>query len=149
MWIVIWNWVNSRFFDHLIKFYLVFFFSSLFYSFCFYSSDDGRTIPAGVDIRLYLGMLMRNPKYYTNPDTFDPERFASSEVNQFTFIPFSAGKRDCIGKKFAMFSMKTVLSRVLQCYELIEMGEEPIIQNELVLKSVNGFQMALKHRVAV
>ncbi|XP_055325682.1 cytochrome P450 4d2-like [Sitodiplosis mosellana] len=108
--------------------------------------DDGRIIPAGVDVRLYLGMMMRNPKYFTNPDAFCPERFASTNFNHFTYAPFSAGKRDCIGKKFAMFSMKTVLARVLQQYELVEMGEDPIIQNGLVSRSVNGFQMAFKLR---
>lgn len=112
----------------------------------FFSKDDGRIIPAGVDIRLYLGLMMRSPKYYNNPDTFDPERFASNDTNQFTYTPFSTGKRDCVGKKFAMLSMKTVLTRVLQHYEVIEMGDKPIIQNELTCRSMNGFQMAFKQR---
>lgn len=89
---------------------------------------------------------MRNPKYFSNPNSFEPERFAAGKMNQFTYIPFSTGRRDCVGKKFAMFSMKTILTRVLQNYEMIEMGEEPIVQNELIARSINGFQMALKHR---
>lgn len=90
--------------------------------------------------------MMRSPKYFKDPDTFDPERFASNAMNQFTYAPFSTGKRDCVGKKFAMFSIKTILTRVLQHYELIEMGDEPIIQNEVIARSINGFQMAMKAR---
>lgn len=97
-------------------------------------------------MRLYLGLMMKNEKYFKNPLHFDPERFASQEINQYVYVPFSAGKRDCIGKKFASFSTKTVLCRIIQSYELIEMGDEPIIQSELLARSLNGFQMALKLR---
>lgn len=109
-------------------------------------SGDGRIIPAGVEIRLYFGETMKNPKYFENPLDFNPERFAFEETNPFTYSPFSAGKRDCIGRKYAIFSMKSALIRVLQRYELLAMGKDPIIQNEIASRSINGFQMALKFR---
>lgn len=111
-----------------------------------YLLDDGRIIPAGVEIRLHFDVTMKNVKYFKNPTEFSPERFAFGESHPFTYSPFSAGKRDCIGRKYAIICMKIALVRVLQHYELIAMGEEPIIQNEIVSRPVNGFQMALKLR---
>lgn len=132
---MIYNWVRYSFKIHTPNNWPEFLFS-----------EDGRTLPAGVDVRLYLGLMMRSAKYFKNPNTFVPERFTSDEACQYVYAPFSAGKRDCIAKKFAMFSIKTVLCRILQRFELIEMGDEPIIQNELISRSINGFQMALKIR---
>lgn len=111
-------------------------------------SDDGRIIPAGVNILLNYDMMMMNEKYFPNPRIFNPDRFALDHPHQgqFAYFPFSVGKRDCIGKKFAILSIKTALCRVLQSYELIGMGDEPIIYNEITARSMNGFQMALKPR---
>lgn len=44
--------------------------------------------------------LHRSPKYYANPDKFDPSHFDLDEVKKrhpFAYIPFSAGSRNCIG----------------------------------------------------
>lgn len=90
--------------------------------------------------------MMRSPKYFENPNAFDPERFASEMAHPFAHIPFCAGIRDCIGKRYALCSNKTILTRLLQSYEFLEMGEEPIIQNEIMSRSINGFHVALKYR---
>lgn len=67
-------------------------------------------------------------------------------MNRYVYAPFSTGKRDCIAKKFAMFSIKMVVCRILQCFEVVEMGDDPITQNEVITRSINGFQMAIKMR---
>lgn len=59
------------------------------------------TIPAGETITLCLAGLHMNPKVYPNPQKFDPDRFsAENMLNQdsYTYIPFSGGPRNCIGK---------------------------------------------------
>lgn len=44
----------------------------------------------------------RDPKIWSNPEQFIPERFdvetSSEKSNPFSYIPFSAGSRNCIGK---------------------------------------------------
>lgn len=118
--------------------------------FVFFLLDDGRIIPAGINLHVNLDVSMRNPKYFKNPSTFDPERFAAgtdlNDIQSYSYIPFSKGKRDCVGKRFAALSIKTMICRVIQQYELIEMGDEPIIVNEITAQSLNGFQLALKPR---
>lgn len=62
-----------------------------------------------------------NPKYYSDPHAFKPERWLEGEankVNTFLYTPFSAGARNCIGQHFSIIMMKTLLVRLFQKYEL-------------------------------
>ncbi len=63
--------------------------------------------------------IHRNPKYWENPDEFDPERFLKGKKGSETFLymPFSKGSRMCIGINFAMMEIKALLSRLLLSFE--------------------------------
>ena len=56
-----------------------------------------------------------DPKHFDEPEKYKPERFLTEEKRHpFSFIPFSAGARNCIGQKFAMTELKVVLSMLLR-----------------------------------
>ncbi|CAG9787817.1 unnamed protein product [Diatraea saccharalis] len=63
------------------------------------------TIPKGTSIMIPASGLHKDPKYFPNPDKFDPERFAPgkliSSIPQCAFLPFGEGPRICIGMRFA------------------------------------------------
>ena len=64
---------------------------------------DGYTIPAKTNVLLGNFILHRNKEMFPNPDTFDPERFSTSNQEKrhpYSYIPFSAGPRNCIGQKY-------------------------------------------------
>lgn len=113
-------------------------------------TDDGRVIPAGINITLNIDITLNDPKYFKDPSIFDPERFSAENNNEkqnpFTFIPFSAGLRNCIGQKYAILDLKTVITKVLLNFELLPVGDSPIITYELVSKALNGMQLGLKPR---
>ncbi|KAI5754716.1 hypothetical protein M8J77_010902 [Diaphorina citri] len=70
--------------------------------------------------------IHRDPTYYPNPDVFDPERFTPEEVLKRpvgSYIPFSYGPRDCVGKKYALLQMKTVIARILTKYRVLPSKE--------------------------
>lgn len=65
--------------------------------------------------------LMHNPKYYTDPEAFNPERWADAESlsgESYAYIPFSAGRRSCIGKHLAMLEAKVILIYFLKFFKL-------------------------------
>ncbi|CAH1400217.1 unnamed protein product [Nezara viridula] len=103
--------------------------------------DENTIIPAGHHFVVVSFSIHRSKKHWDNPEEFIPERFAPGNViNPFSFIPFSAGPRSCIGQKYAMMEMKTIMSTVVrQCwlepvttsitldYGIILKSAEPII----------------------
>ncbi|CAH1400212.1 unnamed protein product [Nezara viridula] len=79
--------------------------------------DEKTTIPAGYTVAVFPYAVHRSKKHWSNPEEFIPERFAPGiEIHPFSFIPFSAGPRNCIGQKYAMMELKTIMSIVVrQC----------------------------------
>lgn len=60
--------------------------------------------------------MQRDPKYFPNPDAFDPERFSDANkdnIVNYTFSPFGIGPRKCIAERFALMEIKLLLTRLL------------------------------------
>jgi cytochrome P450 family 4 len=90
-----------------------------------------------------------NPEYYPNPEKFDPSRFENIDGKYpFAFIPFSAGPRNCVGQKYAMLEIKSLLSKIIRNFELSPAypRQEMILSPENVLKSLNGVRVGIECR---
>ncbi|XP_025833166.1 cytochrome P450 4d2-like isoform X2 [Agrilus planipennis] len=62
---------------------------------------EDKVIPKDTNITLFAFGLLRDPELFPEPEKFLPERFLGNKVkanNPFTYVPFSAGPRNCIGK---------------------------------------------------
>lgn len=58
-------------------------------------------IEKGSNIIFPVYGMHRDPKYYPNPEKFDPERFSDENKHNITpgtYAPFGLGPRNCIGK---------------------------------------------------
>ncbi|EKM48781.1 uncharacterized protein PHACADRAFT_214663 [Phanerochaete carnosa HHB-10118-sp] len=85
-------------------------------------------IPEWTSVRIPIWCLHRDPRNFTRPDEFWPERWLimdglepHSEVlthDMNAFVPFSFGPRNCVGKNLAMLEMKVVAVHMLQRLQL-------------------------------
>lgn len=98
---------------------------------------------------LLIYAVCRDPDYFSRPNDFLPERFAAvngEKINPYAFLPFSAGPRNCMGQKFAMLEMKSIVSCLLRHYELLPMGPDVVRIINLVMSSATGIHIGLKLR---
>lgn len=110
---------------------------------------DGKVIPAGSNFNLMVFALNRDPKYFKDPETFNPERFNEENErseNHYVYVPFSAGPRNCIGQKFAMLELKSTFCNIVKNFELIAGNIEPKLLVLLTLKSSNGIHVGFRRR---
>lgn len=98
--------------------------------------------------------IQRNEKYFENAEQFIPERFSAERSNEkqspFTYIPFSAGPRNCIGQKFAMYEIKSIVSKILRNFELILTEDSksfPTLSAELILRPESPINFQFKPRI--
>lgn len=81
---------------------------------CVVDDGDGFRIECGKELGLWIPIfaIHRDPKYYPNPDKFDPERFSDENkhlINPDTYLPFGIGPRNCIGSRFALMQVKALI----------------------------------------
>jgi cytochrome P450 len=78
--------------------------------------DNGRIAP---DERLFYSIYLthRDPAIWENAESFCPERFARGrKTPPFSYIPFGAGPRACIGAAFGQVEARVVTARLLQTH---------------------------------
>lgn len=121
---------------------------------CCYFAAEKRVIPAGSNIIVPIYSMGHNPNYFPDPEAFKPERFmgerSMEKQNSFTYIPFSAGPRNCIGQKFAFYEIKSIVSKILRNFELVLTKESetyPILSAELVLRPESSVSFYFNPRV--
>jgi cytochrome P450 len=91
----------------------------------------GYYLPASTLMLVWRSMNHRLPELWTEPDKFDPERFAEPRAehkkHRYAFAPFGGGAHKCIGMVFGQLEVKTIVHRLLRQYrlELARPGYQP------------------------
>ncbi|MFF1909727.1 cytochrome P450 [Kitasatospora sp. NPDC058218] len=85
----------------------------------------GVEIPEGTELLFSPLTLHRDPGLYPDPMVFDPDRWLTSEPDRWTFLPFGAGPRKCIGDHFALTEMVTVVATIAARWQLVPLSAKP------------------------
>ncbi|XP_039302961.1 cytochrome P450 4C1-like [Solenopsis invicta] len=77
-------------------------------------------IPPGTVIFLSIYAVHHDPNFWPNPELFNPDRFTNknNQKHLYSYIPFSAGKRNCLGQNFALREMEAVISTLIHNFYL-------------------------------
>jgi len=96
--------------------------------------------------------LHHDEKYWPEPEKFIPERFSpenKGKINQYTFLPFGQGPRNCIGMRFALTEVKVALANLVRHFN-IEPSQKTVIPMKFAntgsLKPDGGMWLALHKR---
>ncbi|CAH2049424.1 unnamed protein product, partial [Iphiclides podalirius] len=111
------------------------------------------TIRKGQTVLVPLWAIHRDPKYYPNPEKFDPERFLpENEQNRHpcAYMPFGTGPRKCIGTRFAKVQSKVCITKLLSKFRvepskntLIKMNYDPM---RLIISPAGGIPLNIVRR---
>lgn len=113
--------------------------------------SDNYIVPAGATVVIGTLKIHRRPEDYANPDRFDPDNFLperTQDRHYYSFIPFSAGPRSCVGRKYAMLKLKVLLSTILRNYRIKSSLTEDdfVLQADIILKRTDGFRIEIEPR---
>ncbi|KAI6197647.1 hypothetical protein M3Y94_01249600 [Aphelenchoides besseyi] len=104
---------------------------------------DDMVIPSGTVVVPQISVILWDPDLYPNPEHFDPDRFID-ENGQLKkaeeFVPFSLGKRACLGESLAKMSIYLFVANLLNQFEFSAAHLPPTL-----LKAHSGMSIACQN----
>lgn len=109
---------------------------------------QGFDIPAGTSLALNPGVTMLSPELFSNPESFDPDRFsperAEDRVHRFAWTPFGGGAHKCIGMHFSAMQVKLFVATLLRARRIELPGGPPEWQRMPIPKPKGGLPLILR-----
>ncbi|OYT88008.1 MAG: cytochrome P450 [Burkholderiales bacterium PBB6] len=113
----------------------------------------GRTVPAGMLLRVTPWVIQRDARWFAEPEAFRPERFLADapDMPRSAWLPFGVGPRVCIGQHFAQLEMTLVAALLLQRYTLHTPAGAPAPQPRMyvTLRPAAPLPLRLQRRASV
>lgn len=107
-------------------------------------------IPAGADIFISPYYLHRNTHFWNQVEEYQPERFsdeAQKTQHKFSYIPFSAGPRRCIGDFFATVEMQIHVGLMAQAFRFELVDEKmPELEANINMRAKNPIMLKISKR---
>jgi cytochrome P450 len=114
----------------------------------------GYLVQAGTNIFIFQSLTQRDPRFFSNPEVFDPERWREDPVRlgkipRFAYFPFGGGPRVCVGASFAMLEATLLLAMVQQKFQLRLVPGHPIQPiASVTLRPKHGIRVTVHRRVS-
>jgi cytochrome P450 len=111
---------------------------------------DKYVIPAGSIILMSQYVMHHNPRYYTDPDLFYPDRWnkeLKSHLPRFSYFPFGGGIRGCIGEPFAWLEGILLIATICNQWKMHHDTTHKVELKPLItLRPKYGMRMRLEVR---
>ncbi|MEZ5787930.1 MAG: cytochrome P450 [Xanthobacteraceae bacterium] len=108
---------------------------------------DNEQIGAGTTVYVPVYAVHRHERLWREPDRFDPGRFdpdAAKSIDRYSYLPFGAGPRTCIGQNFAQWEATAVIAALLRAFHLkLREGYTPEPRLRVTLRPAKGMPMRL------
>jgi cytochrome P450 len=115
-------------------------------------SLENDTFPAGSFIFVSQYLMQRDPRFFSDPERFDPERWTPEVAAQrpkYSYFPFGGGPRQCIGEGLARLISLLVTATIGQRWRLALAPHQKIELEPLItLRPKYGIRMIIKRRLA-
>jgi cytochrome P450 len=109
-------------------------------------------IPQGSTVIVWVYGAHHARRYWEEPEQFNPERFTKANEKlqtPFTYLPFGAGPRGCIGGNYAMLQILMILSAVLTKYDFeLTPGQTIEARPMVILRPKHGIRMTFTQAMA-
>lgn len=110
----------------------------------------GYYVPAGTQLFMSQWVVHRDPRYFEDPEMFDPDRWEdgfAERIPRYAYFPFGGGPRLCIGASLAMMQATLLLATIAKKFrfELVS-GHQAIPQPSIALRPEGGMSMVLEKR---
>ena len=117
----------------------------------------GYKIRKGTRLMVNLGKIHRDPKVWSEPEEFRPERFLTTHKDldvygqSYEYFPFSSGRRICVGIALAFQVLQMSLATLIHAFEFETPNGEPIDMTEtpgLVNARANPLEVVMSPRLS-
>ena len=108
------------------------------------------TIPARAIVILSPYIVHRDPRFFPNPECFDPDRWTpefKASLPPFAYFPFGGGSRRCIGDSFAAMELSLVVATIARRWKLRVAPDHPVVPQPVVtLRLKHGLKVRVERR---
>ncbi|XXQ32368.1 Cytochrome P450 [Plasmodiophora brassicae] len=104
-------------------------------------------MPKGMWIIFSIYDMHRHPKHWTDPLTFNPDRWESLSPNYDAYAPFTKGEKMCLGMRLAQLEGKAIIANVVRNFELDLCPGHDYAEKRLYLVRVqHGMKLRVRRR---
>ena len=110
----------------------------------------GFRVPRGTQVFMFQWVIQRDPRFFSEPDKFLPERWTEEFTNsllKYAYFPFGGGPRACIGNYFAMMEVLLLLATIGQRFRFSLVPDHPIhLMPAMSLRPRDGIKVKVVQR---
>jgi cytochrome P450 len=96
------------------------------------------SLPEGTVVFHNLYMTHHLPELFPQPERFDPDRWSWQHVSPFTYAPFAAGPRMCLGATFSLQLFQIAVPAILRRFRLVMAPGTAVIRHSSLTLGVDG-----------